>query len=43
MPTHFSPRALTFLRGLKRHNDRTWFNDRKDVYEQELKAPCSHS
>ncbi len=36
---HFSPGALTFLRGLARHNDRDWFAERKAVYERELKAP----
>ena len=35
----FSPAAVKFLRGLKRNNDREWFNARKDVYERELKAP----
>lgn len=30
---------MAFLRGLKKHNDREWFNERKDVYETELKAP----
>ena len=39
MPTHFSPEALKFLRGLARHNDRLWFNPRKPIYERELKAP----
>ena len=39
MYAHFSPAAVKFLRGLKRHNDRTWFDERKPVYEQELKAP----
>ena len=39
MSTHFSPAALKFLRGLKRHNDREWFNERKAIYERELKAP----
>jgi uncharacterized protein (TIGR02453 family) len=39
MPTHFSPEALKFLRGLKRNNDRNWFNDRKAVYEREIKSP----
>jgi uncharacterized protein (TIGR02453 family) len=39
MGTHFSNNALKFLRGLKRNNDREWFAARKDVYEQELKAP----
>lgn len=39
MPSHFSPAAMTFLRGLARHNDRNWFNDRKRIYETELKAP----
>ena len=37
--SHFSPDALKFLRGLKRHNDRDWFERNKPVYERELKAP----
>ena len=36
---HFSSKAIQFLRGLRRNNDREWFNARKDVYETELKAP----
>lgn len=39
MSTHFSPEAMSFLRGLARHNDREWFNARKKIYERELKAP----
>jgi len=39
MATHFSNEAMKFLRGLKRNNDRVWFDARKSVYEQELKAP----
>jgi len=39
MPTHFTPEALKFLRGLKRHNDRAWFEPRKPIFERELKAP----
>lgn len=39
MPSHFSPAAMTFLRGLSRNNDRNWFNARKKIYETELKAP----
>ena len=39
MATHFSPEALKFLRGLKRNNDRGWFQARKAVYERELKTP----
>ena len=35
----FSARGLTFLRGLERHNDRTWFNARKHIYEQDILAP----
>jgi uncharacterized protein (TIGR02453 family) len=35
----FTPEALKFLRGLARHNDRTWFDPRKPIYERELKAP----
>src|SRR5579863_2309797 len=36
---HFQPEALKFLRGLEKHNDRVWFNERKAVYEAELKEP----
>ncbi len=36
---HYTPEALKFLRGLKRNNDREWFNARKPTYERELKAP----
>jgi uncharacterized protein (TIGR02453 family) len=39
MATYFSGEALKFLRGLKRNNHRAWFDARKGVYEQELKAP----
>ena len=35
----FSPKALAFLRGLKRNNNRDWFNARKNEYEQLLKVP----
>ena len=36
---YFRPEALTFLRSLTKHNDREWFNQRKSVYESELKEP----
>lgn len=36
---HYTPEALKFLRGLKRHNDREWFNARKATYEREIKVP----
>ena len=39
MGAHFSEAGLRFLRGLKRNNDRDWFNERKAVYENELKHP----
>ena len=39
MPTHFTPEALKFLRGLARHNDRAWFDPRKPIFERELRAP----
>jgi uncharacterized protein (TIGR02453 family) len=35
----FSPKALAFLRALKRHNDREWFRARKDDYETLLRRP----
>jgi uncharacterized protein (TIGR02453 family) len=36
---YFRPEALTFLRNLKRHNDREWFQPRKAQFEAELKLP----
>jgi uncharacterized protein (TIGR02453 family) len=36
---HYTPEALKFLRGLKRNNDREWFNARKAIYEQHIKLP----
>ena len=36
---HFSDATLKFLRGLKRNNDRAWFDARKPIYEAQLKAP----
>ena len=35
----FSSKTLAFLRGLKRNNDREWFNARKSDYEQFVRAP----
>ena len=36
---HFSPKATSFLRSLKRNNDREWFRERKDQYEEHVKSP----
>ena len=33
------PEALTFLRNLARHNDRAWFQPRKEQFEAELRQP----
>lgn len=38
-PPSFTPGALSFLRALKRNNDREWFRSRKDQYETLLRAP----
>jgi uncharacterized protein (TIGR02453 family) len=35
----FSPKALSFLRALKRNNDREWFKARKEQYDLLLRAP----
>ena len=35
----FTPKTLSFLRALKRHNDREWFRARKDDYEAHVHAP----
>jgi uncharacterized protein (TIGR02453 family) len=36
---YFKPEALTFLRNLARHNDRAWFQPRKEQFEAELREP----
>ncbi len=35
----FSSQAITFLRNLKRNNDREWFQPRKEIFDTQLKAP----
>ena len=35
----FSPKAIAFLRALKRNNRREWFTPRKDQYEALLRQP----
>jgi uncharacterized protein (TIGR02453 family) len=39
--TGFRPAALTFLRALRRHNDRTWFEAHRAAYEEEVRAPLA--
>jgi uncharacterized protein (TIGR02453 family) len=39
MPTHFTDETMRFLRGLKRNNDREWFEARRAVYETAVRAP----
>ncbi len=36
---HFPQEGIKFLRGLARHNEREWFNERKAIYERALKEP----
>jgi uncharacterized protein (TIGR02453 family) len=36
---YFSQEAVKFLRGLKRNNNREWFEARRAIFEQELKKP----
>jgi uncharacterized protein (TIGR02453 family) len=35
----FTPKTLSFLRSLKRNNDREWFRARKADYEQHVRGP----
>lgn len=37
--TRFDPKAIAFLKALKRNNDREWFRERKDEYELLLRRP----
>ena len=39
MAPFFTPALFTFLRDLKRHNDRAWFAAQKDRYVEEVEAP----
>lgn len=39
--TGFRPAALTFLRALRRHNDRSWFEAHRATYEEEVRAPLA--
>jgi uncharacterized protein (TIGR02453 family) len=39
MSSPFTPKTLSFLRSLKRNNDREWFRARKEQYEQHVRAP----
>jgi uncharacterized protein (TIGR02453 family) len=38
-PFRFDPKAIAFLRALKRNNDREWFRARKEQYELLLRGP----
>lgn len=35
----FPPKAMTFLRGLAKHNRKEWFEEHRDDYEGALRAP----
>jgi uncharacterized protein (TIGR02453 family) len=37
--TGFPPEGIKFLRSLKRHNTREWFQPRKEIYEDKVKGP----
>ena len=39
MSLSFSNKTLSFLRALKRNNDRAWFNARRDEYEAHVRGP----
>lgn len=37
--SRFTPEALSFLRGLKRHNEKPWFEANRPVYERAVLGP----
>jgi uncharacterized protein (TIGR02453 family) len=39
VPSPFTRKTLSFLRALKRNNDREWFRVRKEQYEQHVRGP----
>lgn len=40
MARHFTPDAFAFLRDLAANNDRAWFNDNKQRYEDSVRQPA---
>jgi uncharacterized protein (TIGR02453 family) len=36
---YFTPETFRFLRGLKKNNDREWFEARRDIYERAIRQP----
>lgn len=38
-PPMFSPKTLSFLRALKRNNNREWFKARRDEYDANVRGP----
>ena len=41
MSSPFTPKTLSFLRSLRRNNDREWFRARKDQYERHVRGPMT--
>lgn len=39
MPHSFSPKTLSFLRTLKRNNERAWFHAHRDEYDTHVRGP----
>jgi uncharacterized protein (TIGR02453 family) len=39
MDSPFTPKTLSFLRSLKRNNDRDWFRERRNQYETHVRGP----
>ena len=37
----FTPKTLSFLRSLKRNNEREWFHERRDQYEMHCRQPMT--
>jgi uncharacterized protein (TIGR02453 family) len=37
----FTPASFTFLHGLKKNNNKPWFEEHRDVYERELRQPMT--
>jgi uncharacterized protein (TIGR02453 family) len=39
MAACFTPRTISFLRALKKNNDREWFKARKETYDRDVREP----
>jgi len=40
MARHFTPRLFAFIKDLRENNDRDWFKERQDLFEEHVREPA---